>query len=162
LADKLTHIADNGAPRMVDVSGKSVSPRSASAIAWVRFEASVFDQLKSAGFNSKKGAIFHTAIIAGVQAAKRTHELIPFCHAIALDGCDVEIDALEAEHSVRIQTTAKCTGKTGVEMEALTAASVAALTVYDMTKALSLSTHIEGPKLLGKRGGKRDFAALES
>ncbi len=147
---------------MVDVGDKTISTRSASAVAWVRFDVDVFQQLKAAGFNSKKGAIFYTAIIAGVQAAKRTHELIPFCHAIALDGCDVHIDALDVEHAVRIQTTVKCSGKTGVEMEALTAASVAALTVYDMTKALSLSTQIDGPKLLSKHGGKRDFVSADA
>ena len=143
---------------MVDVSGKAESLRTATAEAIVRFPAEAFRALESAGFATGKGPVFHTAVVAGTMAAKRTHELIPFCHPLGLDRCDISIEPTDG-HAVAIRCTAAVHHRTGVEMEALTGASVAALTVYDMCKALSHGIVIESLRLLGKTGGKSDFAA---
>lgn len=142
---------------MVDVGDKVSTERRAEAAAEVRFPLEVYLALKAADFHGKKGAIFHTAIIAGVQAVKRTDQLIPFCHSVALEHCEIDVQAVDASQCVRIVCRTRCVGKTGVEMEAMVGASVAALTIYDMTKALSLETEIVGPLLLSKSGGKRDY-----
>jgi cyclic pyranopterin phosphate synthase len=143
---------------MVDVGGKAVTHRTAMARALVRFPAPVAEALREAGFETSKGPVFHTAIIAGVMAAKRTHELIPFCHPLGIENCRIEIDMSErAEAEVRC--TVSVHHKTGVEMEALTGAAVAALTIYDMCKALSHEIVVAELRLLEKRGGKRDVAA---
>ena len=151
---ELTHLNEKGQPTMVDVGHKTVTERTATAEATVVFPAGILDQLVS-GWETKKGPVLQTAILAGVMGAKKTPELIPLCHAIPLDSCKVEIEAVET-NCLRIRCTAKATHKTGVEMEALTGATVAALTVYDMCKALTHEICIEEVKLVSKRGGKRD------
>jgi cyclic pyranopterin monophosphate synthase len=140
---------------MVDVSAKAVTQRRATARARVEFPRDVAAMLLASGFVGKKGAILHTAMIAGVMAAKRTSELIPFCHALMLERCDVRITP-DALGNLDIECECATSGKTGVEMEALTGASVAALTIYDMTKALSLDIVIFAVRLAHKSGGKRD------
>ena len=141
---------------MVDVSAKPATARDATAECRVRFPAEVARQLRAASLKSAKGGIVDTAIIAGTMAVKRTHELIPFCHPLPIDGCRIGIDWFDAQ-TLRIECTVRTTHRTGVEMEALTGATVAALTVYDMCKALSHRIVIGPAKLLGKRGGKHDL-----
>ena len=155
-AKKLTHVDASGRPAMVDVSHKAVTAREAVAECRVRFPAGVATQLRAANLRSAKGGIVETAIIAGTMAVKRTHELIPFCHPLPIDGCRIGIDWLD-DNALRIECMVRTTHRTGVEMEALTGATVAALAVYDMCKALSHAIVIGPAKLLGKRGGKRDF-----
>lgn len=152
----LTHLDAAGLPSMVDVSGKAVTARAATAECRVRFPKEVAAQLHASGLRSAKGGIVDTAIIAGTMAVKRTHELIPFCHPLPIDGCRIVI-AWDGGSALKIECTVRTTHRTGVEMEALTGATVAALTVYDMCKALSHGIVIGPAKLLGKRGGKSDF-----
>jgi cyclic pyranopterin monophosphate synthase len=152
----LTHVDPAGRPAMVDVSGKAVTAREAVAECRVRFPAAVAAQLRASGLRSAKGGIVETAVIAGTMAVKRTHELIPFCHPLPIDGCRIAIDWHD-EASLRIECTVRTTHRTGVEMEALTGATVAALTIYDMCKALSHRIAIGPAKLVSKRGGKADF-----
>ncbi len=152
----LTHLDAAGLPSMVDVSGKVVTARAATAECRVRFPKEVAAQLHASGLRSAKGGIVDTAIIAGTMAVKRTHELIPFCHPLPIDGCRIVI-AWDGDSALKIECTVRTTHRTGVEMEALTGATVAALTVYDMCKALSHRIVIGPAKLLGKRGGKSDF-----
>ena len=152
---ELSHVDDRNRPAMVDVSGKAVTAREAHARAVVVLPKEVLAALDGDEIQSKKGPVFATAIIAGVMAAKKTHELIPFCHPLGLDNCDVAI-AIEGDRAV-IDCRCKVTHKTGVEMEALTGASVAALTVYDMCKALSHDIVIAETRLMMKTGGKQDF-----
>ncbi len=152
-SSQLTHIDTQGRPAMVDVSEKSATARQARAECRVRFPAAVAAQLRKSGLSTGKGPVIDTAIIAGTMAVKRTHELIPFCHPLPIDGCKFEID-WAGETSLRIECTVRTTHRTGVEMEALTGATVAALTVYDMCKALSHALVIGPAKLLGKSGGK--------
>ena len=154
----LTHLDAEGRPAMVDVSAKAVSAREATAECRVRFPPDVARQLRATGLKTTKGGIVETAIIAGTMAVKRTHELIPFCHPLPIDGCRIGIEWLD-DNSLRIVSMVRTTHRTGVEMEALTGATVAALTVYDMCKALSHAIVIGPAKLLGKRGGKRDFGS---
>jgi len=150
----LSHVDAQNRPRMVDVGAKAVSARTASAQAVVRFPADVARALRDAGMRAKKGPVIDTAIIAGTMAVKRTHELIPFCHPLAIERCDFRIEFSTAtELSIRCEVGVS--HKTGVEMEALTGASVAALTVYDMCKALSHEIVIGEIRLLEKSGGKR-------
>jgi len=153
---ELTHVDAQGRPTMVDVSAKAVTLRTAVAESRVRFPAPVARALRDAGFATRKGPVFHTAIVAGVMAAKRTHELIPFCHPLSIEGCDVVIDMDDDEAVVRC--TVALHHKTGVEMEALTGASIAALTIYDMCKALSHEIVIAETRLIEKQGGKRDVS----
>ena len=145
---------------MVDVSEKAATARAASAECRVRFPADIAAQLRASGLQSKKGAVVDTAIIAGTMAVKRTHELIPFCHPLPIEGCRIEGDWQDAR-TLRLQCEVRTTHRTGVEMEALTGATVAALTVYDMCKALSHRIVIGPAKLVGKRGGKRDVGVIE-
>ena len=152
---ELSHVDDKNRPAMVDVSGKAVTAREAHARAVVVLPKEVLAALDGDEIQSKKGPVFATAIIAGVMAAKKTHELIPFCHPLGLDNCDVAI-AIDGDRAV-IDCRCKVTHKTGVEMEALTGASVAALTVYDMCKALSHDIVIAETRLMMKTGGKQDF-----
>ena len=154
--DALTHLDAAGLPAMVDVSAKPATAREALAECRVRFPPAVAAQLRASGLRSAKGGIVETAIIAGTMAAKRTHELIPFCHALPLDGCRIAVE-WQGERELRIECAVKTTHRTGVEMEALTGATVAALTVYDMCKALSHAIVIGPARLVGKRGGRRDF-----
>ncbi len=149
---QFTHIDSANRPTMVDVGDKAVTKRIAVAESRVRFPANVAAALRSQGFNTSKGPVFQTAIIAGVMGAKRTHELIPFCHPLGLTNCQVAIDMVDDEAVIRC--TAAVTGQTGVEMEALTGASVAALTIYDMCKALSHEIAIGPTRLLEKSGGR--------
>jgi cyclic pyranopterin phosphate synthase len=152
---KLSHVDDNNRPSMVDVGGKTVTAREAHARTVVVLPEAVLAALDGDEIRSKKGPVFATAIIAGVMAAKKTHELIPFCHPLGLDNCDVAI-TLRGDRAI-IDCRCKVTHKTGVEMEALTGASVAALTVYDMCKALSHDIVIAETRLMMKTGGKQDF-----
>ena len=154
----LTHLDAAGLPVMADVSSKAVTAREATATCKVRFPADVAKQLHASGLRSAKGGIVETAVIAGTLAVKRTHELIPFCHPLPIEGCRIGI-AWESDNALSIECTVKTTHRTGVEMEALMGATVAALTVYDMCKALSHRIVIGPAKLLGKQGGKRDFGA---
>jgi cyclic pyranopterin phosphate synthase len=159
LEAELTHLDAAGRPAMVDVSAKIATAREAIAECRVRFPADVARQLRASGLKSAKGGIVDTAIIAGTMAVKRTHELIPFCHPLPIDGCRIGIDWLD-EQLLRIECVVRTTHRTGVEMEALTGATIASLTVYDMCKALSHKIVIGPAKLLGKRGGKRDFGSV--
>ncbi len=145
---------------MVNVSAKTSTLRTARAQATVNVGKEVLKLLSGNDIMVKKGPVFQTAIIAGVMGAKRTSDLIPLCHPLGLDDCKVNIEVKSGK--VIIETSATTVGKTGVEMEALTAASVAALTVYDMCKAVSHGIVIESVKLLEKRGGKSDFTARNS
>ncbi|KXV55157.1 molybdenum cofactor biosynthesis protein MoaC [Gluconobacter japonicus] len=157
----LTHVNERGEdPRMVDVSGKTVTERTAHAQARVLFPTDVAKTLSDAGFMTKKGAVLTVAQIAGVMGVKATSQLIPLCHPLSLNGCRVEI-TMEGDEAV-IDCRVSCQGKTGVEMEALTGASVAALTIYDMCKALSHDMIIRDVRLMGKAGGKRDFQRIEA
>ncbi len=140
---------------MVNVDGKQESTRIAVARSIVSFPTEVWKALEAEGFETSKGALLHTANIAGVMAAKRTGELIPLCHPIPIDGCTVRFE--EHAPDLHIFCEARIQGKTGVEMEALTGASLAALTVYDMCKALSHDIKIIETCLMSKTGGRRDF-----
>ncbi|MEI7834811.1 MAG: cyclic pyranopterin monophosphate synthase MoaC [Planctomycetota bacterium] len=151
-ADKrLSHVSPGGAARMVDVSDKAPTTRRATAEAWVTVGVSVARALRRAG-GVGKGNVLETARLAGILAAKRTGELIPLCHPLPLENIDVQI-AL-AGSRVRIVTSVSCQAKTGVEMEAMTAAAVAALTVYDMVKSAGKGVEIGPVRLLEKTGGK--------
>lgn len=140
---------------MVDVSDKKVTRRVAKAQAVVFLGKEILSRMRGDELITKKGPVFQTAIIAGVMGAKKTHELIPFCHPLGLEDCQIVISI--NKEKVIIDSTAVITSKTGVEMEALTGASIAALTIYDMCKALSHDIVIEEVKLMEKTGGKKDF-----
>jgi cyclic pyranopterin monophosphate synthase len=155
--DKFSHIDSGGNPTMVDVSGKGVTVRVAMAEAVVRPGPEIMGQLTGSEIQTKKGPVFQTAILAGVMAAKKTSDLIPLCHPLPIDDCQVRIET--SADLITIKGSVKTTGKTGVEMEALTAVTVAALTIYDMCKALSHNIRIEHIRLLEKTGGKQDFKA---
>ena len=152
---KLSHVDGKGNPKMVDVSGKKITKRIAKAQATVHLGKLILAQIQNNELMTKKGPVFQTAIIAGVMAAKRTSDLIPFCHPLMLEDCQIII-LVEGDRAV-INSEVRITAKTGVEMEALTAVSVAALTIYDMCKALSHEIVIEEIKLNEKIGGKKDF-----
>ena len=155
--ETLTHVDAAGRPKMVDVGDKAITRRTAVAESRVRFPAAVARTLEAANYATAKGPVFHTAIVAGVMGAKRTHELIPFCHPLGLERCDVAIEMQGQEAVVRCTVSVR--HRTGVEMEALTGASVAALAIYDMCKALSHEIVIAETRLVAKHGGKRDFDA---
>jgi cyclic pyranopterin phosphate synthase len=152
----LTHIDKSNNPTMVDVSDKKITKRTAIATSTVIFPEEIKSYFKDKQLVTKKGPVYHTAIIAGVMAAKKTHELIPFCHPIAIENCKIEIITTE-DYNAEITCKVSLHHKTGVEMEALTGASVAALTIYDMCKALSHDIEITATKLLTKSGGKSDI-----
>lgn len=149
---KLTHIDDSGQARMVDVGAKDVTQRTATAEAIIEMQADTLRLIVEGGH--KKGDVFAVARIAGIQAAKKCADLIPLCHPLMLSSVDVDLVADEENSLVRITSTCKLAGQTGVEMEALTAASVAALTVYDMCKAVDKGMVIGSVQLLEKAGGK--------
>ena len=153
---KFSHLDDSGNPHMVNVGEKKVSKRMARARSIVVLGDEIMDQLEQSDIQTKKGPVFQTAILAGIMASKKTGELIPLCHPLGLDKCDVQIH-VNNQREVVIDCTAHITAKTGVEMEALTGATVAALTVYDMCKAFSHDIVIKETMLMEKRGGKRDF-----
>ena len=144
---------------MVDVGKKEVTQRIAVAVGFVFLGEHVMQQLQENGFSGKRGPIDQCAIVAGIMGAKRTSELIPMCHLIALDNCKITIEAIDNER-LKLECTVSCTGKTGVEMEALTGVSVAALTIYDMCKALSHAIEIGPIYLAKKHGGKSDFERM--
>lgn len=152
---KLTHIDSSGNPQMVDVSSKTSTARTARAQATIKVSTEILKQIRNQELVTKKGSVFQAAVLAGVMGAKRTADLIPLCHPLSMENCQVEIQV--KNNKIVIDTLATITGKTGVEMEALTSASVAALTVYDMCKALSHDIIIEEIKLMEKTGGKKDF-----
>lgn len=158
----LSHVDAQNRPTMVDVSAKAATVRSATAEAWMELASEVSAVLQEGELQTKKGPVFHTAIIAGTQAAKQTSTLIPFCHPLPLDGIRISLTPVSDGRRLHIVAEVKTTARTGVEMEALTAASVAALTVYDMTKALSPETVIGPIRVIRKTGGKRDFGATGS
>jgi cyclic pyranopterin monophosphate synthase len=151
----LTHVDSKDHPTMVDVGEKAVTRRTASARAIVVFPPGVLERSNEA-LRTKKGPVFDTAIIAGVMAAKKTHELIPFCHPIPLEDCKISVE-WGAEGEIIIECSVRATHKTGVEMEALTGATAAALTIYDMCKALTHGIRIREIALVSKTGGKRDY-----
>ena len=151
----LTHVDSKDHPTMVDVGEKAVTRRTASARAIVVFPPGVLERSNEA-LRTKKGPVFDTAIIAGVMAAKKTHELIPFCHPIPLEDCKISVE-WGAEGEIVIECSVRATHKTGVEMEALTGATAAALTIYDMCKALTHGIRIREIALVSKTGGKRDY-----
>lgn len=153
----LSHLDSDGDITMVDVSGKTASTREAYASGEVVFPADIYTQIKAADGMTKKGSITQTAHIAGIMAAKRTHDLIPLCHPLPLDKIGLSFAYDDAYHSITVTATVKVTHKTGVEMEALTAVSVACLTIYDMTKAISHDIVIDNIHLMKKTGGKSDY-----
>lgn len=150
-----THLDASGSPSMVDVGGKAVTRRTARAEALVWLPEAVRAQFADGDIRAPKGPVFHTAILAGVMAAKKTDQLIPLCHSLPLDDCKIVI-TLDGE-CARIACAVSTSHKTGVEMEALAGASVAALTLYDMCKALSHGMEIRSVRLLEKTGGKKDY-----
>lgn len=152
-ARAFTHI-DQMMPSMVDISDKSITKRQAVAESLVRVPSWLSDLFDGTDINSKKGPVFHTAIIAGTMAVKNTAQLIPFCHTLRIDA--VKFQVTTTSGLINILCTVKTIGKTGVEMEALTGASIAALTIYDMCKSLTHEIEIESTKLLLKSGGKSD------
>ncbi|MDA0119649.1 cyclic pyranopterin monophosphate synthase MoaC [Vibrio sp. T11.5] len=149
---EFTHINASGEANMVDVSAKAETVREARAEAFVHMKPETLQLIVSGSHH--KGDVFATARIAGIQAAKKTWDLIPLCHPLLLSKVEVQLEAIEAENIVRIESVCKLAGKTGVEMEALTAASVAALTIYDMCKAIQKDMVIGQVRLLEKTGGK--------
>ncbi len=152
-AENFTHLNNRQQPHMVDVSEKQTTRRVAKAQAVVNLGPDIIASIEGNELGSKKGPVFHTAILAGIQAAKKTSDIIPLCHPLPLTKCHVAIDCLD-ESRVIISTEAITNGQTGVEMEALTAASGAALTLYDMCKALNKGIVIEQIRLIEKTGGK--------
>jgi cyclic pyranopterin phosphate synthase len=157
--DKLTHIDDAGRPRMVDITGKPDTAREAVAKGTVRMQTATFQLIKQG--RTAKGDVLSVAQLAGTMAAKRTPDLIPLCHPILIGNIEVEFNLDEANSTIEITTTVKSSGKTGVEMEALTATAVAALTIYDMCKAVDRGMKIENIRLVGKSGGKSGTIKLE-
>jgi cyclic pyranopterin phosphate synthase len=152
----LSHVGPEGAPRMVDVSTKAVTVRQAVAAAEVFFPPEAWEVLAAGDWQTAKGAVLPTAVVAGTQAVKRTADLIPFCHPLPLEGIRFTHDFPE-EGLLRLRCEVRTTARTGVEMEAYTGASVAALTVIDMTKALSPALEVRAVRLLEKTGGKADY-----
>ena len=153
---KFSHIDDKNKPKMVNVIDKKITKRKAVARAKMFLGKEIINLLDNEEINTKKGPVFQTAIIAGIQAVKKTSEIIPMCHPLLLDGIGIDIDFLDDEH-IAIQCSVEMEGKTGVEMEALSGASIAALTIYDMCKALSQKMIIKDIKLVEKTGGKSDI-----
>ena len=156
---KLSHLDESGRARMVDVTAKDDTVRESVAKGSVRMKPETLALIQSGGV--PKGDVLAVAQVAGVMAAKRTHELIPMCHPLLLSAIGVRLEPDEKESAVRITATVRTTGKTGVEMEALTAVSVAALTIYDMCKAVDRGMRIEGVRLVRKSGGKSGEVVLE-
>ncbi len=159
MSEGLSHIDARGRARMVDVSAKPDTEREAIARGTVRMKPETLAMIQAGGV--PKGDVIGTARLAGVMAAKRTHELIPLCHPLLLTDINVDITPNEAESALDITGTVRTTGKTGVEMEALTAVSIAALTVYDMCKAVDRGMRVESVRLAEKRGGKSGEIVLE-
>lgn len=159
MSEQLTHIADDGSARMVDVGAKPESERLAVADGWVVMQSPTLQLIREGSI--KKGDVLTIARIAGIMGAKHTSDLIPLCHPIALSHIDVALSLDESRNAVHIKASTRTIGKTGVEMEALTAVTIAALTIYDMAKAVDRSMRIEGIRLLEKRGGIHGDYVLE-
>lgn len=151
-----THLDASGQPKMVDVTEKKTSKRIAIARSIVTVEKDIIERLEGSDIQTKKGAVFQTAILAGIMAAKKTSDLIPLCHPLPLTKVHIQVHINDVQEIV-IDCTAKVEGRTGVEMEALTGATVAALTIYDMCKGFSQNIVIKETKLMKKQGGKTDF-----
>ncbi len=156
MSEEFSHINKDNQPKMVDVGDKKVTKRKATAKATMFLGEEIISRFSKCELISKKGPVFQTAIIAGIQGVKKTSELIPMCHPLLINGVDIAIDVIDKEH-IEILCTVSIEGKTGVEMEALTGASTAALTVYDMCKAISQKMIIKEVKLIEKSGGKSDI-----
>ena len=156
MSQKFTHLDKSGNPSMVDVGGKKITKRVAKARSVIVVDEVILAQLSDNDIQTKKGPVFQTAILAGVMGAKKTSDLIPLCHPLGLDNCQVSIH-INSANEIVVDCTASLTAKTGVEMEALTGASIAALTIYDMCKAFSHNIIIKETKLMEKTGGKSDF-----
>jgi len=154
---KLSHLDADGDIHMVDVGHKTVTTREAVAQGYVVFPKDIYSEIKAADGMTKKGSITQTAHIAGIMAAKRTHDLIPLCHPLPLDKVGLSFSYEDEMCAIKVTSTVRVTHKTGVEMEALTAVSVACLTIYDMTKALSHDIIINDMRLVTKTGGKSDY-----
>ena len=157
---KFSHIGKKNQPTMVNVGNKEATKRIAKARAVMFLGEDIISQFTNDDIITKKGPVFQTAIIAGIQAVKKTSEIIPMCHPLMINSIDIDIEVLEKEH-IEILCTVEIDGKTGVEMEALTGVSVAGLTIYDMCKALSQKMVIKEVKLLEKKGGKSDYKLKE-
>ena len=153
---EFSHINKKNQPKMVNVGDKKVTKRQATAKASMFLGAEIISHFNNDELITKKGPVFQTAIIAGIQAVKKTSELIPMCHPLLINGVDIDIDITDSEH-IEILCTVSIEGKTGVEMEALTGANITALTVYDMCKAISQKMIIKEVKLIEKSGGKSDI-----
>lgn len=155
----ITHVDSQNLPAMVNVGGKAVTERKAHAVAVVSLPGSLAELLRGGDLASKKGPIYQTAILAGIMGAKRTSDLIPLCHPLALDDCQIEIQGNPERAEITIHCRVCTHARTGVEMEAMMGATIAALTVYDMGKALSREIQIKEVRLLEKTGGKSDYQA---
>ncbi len=151
-----SHINKDNHPKMVNVSDKEITKRTATAKTVMFLGVEVISHFNKNELITKKGPVFQTAIVAGIQAVKKTADLIPMCHPLLINGVDIEINILDSEY-IEILCTVTITGKTGVEMEALTGASITALTVYDMCKSISQKMVVESTRLLKKTGGKSDI-----
>ncbi len=157
----LSHLDKNNNPNMVDISDKNVTKRTAIAQSIVILNDEIIKLFNGEDIISKKGSVFQTAIISGTMAVKKASDLIPFCHPLQIEKCQIKIE-LEKNNQVIIYSEVSVTGKTGVEMEALTGATVAALTIYDMCKSMSHDIIIKETRLLEKRGGKSDYKGNET
>ena len=153
---EFSHLNDKNNPKMVNVSDKKITKRTAIAKATMFLGKEVIAHLTNDELITKKGPVFQTAIIAGIQGVKKTSDLIPMCHPLLINGVDIEIDIKDEEH-IEVFCKVTITGKTGVEMEALTGANITCLTIYDMCKSISQKMVINDVKLLGKTGGKSDI-----
>ena len=151
-----THINKKGNPKMVNVSDKKITKRTAIAKATMFLGEDVISNFTNDELVTKKGPVFQTAIIAGIQAVKKTSELIPMCHPLLINGVDIDIEVIDSEH-IEVFCRVTIEGKTGVEMEALTGANITCLTIYDMCKSISQKMIIKEVKLLEKTGGKSDI-----
>ena len=153
---KFTHIGEKNQPKMVDVTNKNVTNRKATAKATMFLGSAIISKFNNDELITKKGPVFQTAIVAGIQAVKRTPDLIPMCHPLMIGAVEIDINITDNEH-IEILCSVSIEGKTGVEMEALTGASITALTVYDMCKSISQKMVIKEVKLISKSGGKSDI-----
>ncbi len=153
---EFSHIGEKNTPKMVNVGDKNITKRKATAKATMYLGTDIIAHFENNELTTKKGPVFQTAIIAGIQAVKKTSELIPMCHPLLINGVDIDIEIIDNEH-IEIFCTVLIEGKTGVEMEALTGANIAALTVYDMCKSISQKMIIKEVKLVEKSGGKSDI-----
>ncbi len=156
MKDKFTHINEENNPKMVNVGDKKITKRKATAKATMFLGKEIIAYFQGKELITKKGPVFQTAIVAGIQAVKKTSDLIPMCHPLLINGVDIDIQIIDNEH-IEIVCEVSIEGKTGVEMEALTGANIAALTVYDMCKAISQKMVIKEVKLVKKSGGKSDI-----